>query len=108
MQTDKCRLGKALGEGVQGEVHELKSPLYPRAVVKSGKQGRLFTEADLMWRMRHPNIATVLAKVLPHGTARDSDLPGYIAIEALGEPLRKYDPTRSAVTPSHHSCCMVL
>lgn len=108
MQTDRCRLGKRLGAGVYGEVYDYTTPLYPNAVLKSGKQGDLFPEADRMWRMRHPNIARVLAKVLPYGTARDPNQPGYIAVEELGKPLREYDATRSAVIPSNHSCCMGL
>ena len=99
MQTDQCRLETAqlLGAGVNGQVHVYTTPFFPRAVLKSGKQGWLWEEADMMARMRHPNIVRALAKVIPHNTPEHPDQPGFIAMERLGKSLSTYDATRSAL-----------
>lgn len=97
MQTDKCRLDRAqlVGAGVNGEVRVYTTPLFPGAVLKSGKQGWLWEEADTMARMRHPNIIRVLAKVIPHGTPEHADQHGFIAMERLGKSLESFHETRS-------------
>ena len=104
-QTDSCRLDTTqfVGAGKNGQVHVYTTPLFPGAVLKSGKQGWLWKEADLMAQMRHPNIARVLAKVIPHGTPEQPDQPGFIAMELLGKSLKEYDVTRSAVMQPQQS-----
>ena len=101
MQTPECTLDRAqrLGAGVNGEVHVFSSPLFPGAVLKSGRQGWLNEEASFTARLHHPNIVRVLARVIPHGISEDPNQPGFLAMERLGAPLRNYTVPKSALLP---------
>lgn len=83
-------------------MHVYTTPLYPRAVLKTGRQGGLFPQVDLMWHMRHPNILRVLVKGIPQG----SRLARLRSHGAHGQSVNDYDATRSV--RSHHSCYMAL
>ena len=84
-QMEQLGKVKPLGEGSYGQVQIFKTPLYPNAVLKSGRQGHLAREASMMASLRHPHIARVMAKVIP---PVDPNQPGYLLLENLGLPLR--------------------
>ena len=86
---DKQDEARRLGEGAYGQVRIFDSPFYPNTVLKSGRQGHLAREASMMASLCHPNIARVLAKVLPGTTPKDPDQPGYLLLEKLGGNLRQ-------------------
>ncbi|KAL3154881.1 hypothetical protein ABBQ38_011419 [Trebouxia sp. C0009 RCD-2024] len=87
--TLKLEGARQLGEGVNGAVHIFDTPVYPNAVLKSGKQGSLEREAALMASLHHTTIARVIAKVLPQGTPKDPDQPGFLLLEKMGFSLGK-------------------
>lgn len=74
---------------MNGAVRVFDTPVYPNAVLKSGKQGSLEREAAMMASLHHPTIARVIAKVLPQGTPKDPNQPGFLLLEKMGFSLRK-------------------
>ncbi|KAL3154899.1 hypothetical protein ABBQ38_011436 [Trebouxia sp. C0009 RCD-2024] len=95
--SDSLKLegSRQLGEGVNGAVRVFDTPVYPNAVLKSGKQGSLEREAALMASLHHPTIARVIAKVLPPGVPKDPSQPGFLLLEKMGFSLRKKDSVDS-------------
>lgn len=84
LQTAQCTGGEVLGRGGSSCVQQLKSPIYPGAVIKLGRQKDLQIEADMMARMRHPGIVRVFAVLRDEGTQVSPNAAGYMVMERMG------------------------
>ncbi len=65
----------------------LSSPFWLRAVVKSGRQGPLRREGNMMGCVHHPAVARVFALVRPCETERGDIEEGLLVMEELGDSL---------------------
>lgn len=87
IQDNTWQLGKVLGKASSGSVLETLSLHYPNVVLKQGPHKKIEAEAEKLWQLDHPNIASVYATLHSQELGANNEFVGYMALERLGPSL---------------------
>jgi serine/threonine protein kinase len=87
LQGNWCHVGAVIGRGGNASVRRLSSPFWLKAVVKTGVQGQLRREGNMMGCVHHPAVARVFALLREHKSEPNNKKKGYLVMEKLGASL---------------------
>ena len=79
---------RAIGRGVNGSMYCGTSAMYPGGVLKRGDQENLWSEADFMHKISHPNMGQVYCKMTRSEVGPNGRQIGYLVMKPLGRSLR--------------------
>ena len=88
MQAQEWANIQHIGSGANGSVWRDTSTLYPSGVLKRGDQENLWSEADFMHKISHPNMGQVYCKMTGSEVDPDGRQIGYLVMKPLGRSLR--------------------
>ena len=88
MQAEGWVNVRDIGRGANGSVYHGTSALYPSGVLKRGDQENLWSEADFMHKINHPNMGQVYCKMTGSEVGPTGRQIGYLVLKPLGRSLR--------------------
>ncbi len=81
-------IGRELGKGANATVFAASHHYMPGVVLKKGRLHSLEEEAELMWKVDHPNLVRIFLKVsTTEEDPTDYSPLVYLAMERLGPSL---------------------
>ena len=102
----------ALGKGCNGSVLAAASRHFPNVVLKKSDHTRIRTEAEHLWRLRHPNVIHAYAVLESQEHDNEGNRMEYLALERLGPSLLSRmvagERYNTPYSPALLACCALI